>query len=54
LMAVRVFKDRVDILNKASWSRVLSRHNPILYRVIHSFQLAAFQMCPDFRFSACF
>jgi len=37
LMAVCIVKDRVDILNKASWSRVLSRHNPILYRVNNSF-----------------
>jgi hypothetical protein len=50
LMSVRVFKDRVDILNKASGGRALSRHNPILYRVNHSFPLAAFQMCPDFSY----
>jgi hypothetical protein len=37
LMAVCVIKDRIDILNKASWSRVLSFHNPILYRVNNSF-----------------
>src|SRR5215216_831856 len=37
LMAVRVFKDRVDILNEASWGRDLSGHNPILYRVNNSF-----------------
>jgi hypothetical protein len=40
LMAVCVVKDQVDILNKASWSIVLSRHNPKLYRVNHSIQLA--------------
>jgi len=33
LMTMCIVKDRVDILNKASGSRVLSRHNPILYRV---------------------
>jgi hypothetical protein len=49
LMAVRVFKARVDIVNKASRGRALSGHNPILYRVHNSFPLAAFQMCPDFR-----
>src|SRR5437868_8577139 len=37
LMAVCVVKDQVDILKQASWSRVLSFHNPILYRVNHSF-----------------
>src|SRR5829696_5077114 len=37
LMAVCIVKDRIDILNKASWSRVLSFHNPILYRVNNSF-----------------
>jgi hypothetical protein len=30
----------------------LSRHNPILYRVFHSFPLAKFKMCPDFRAEA--
>ena len=33
LMAMCIVKDQVDILNKASGSRVLSVHNPILYRV---------------------
>ena len=37
LMAVCVIKDQVDILNQASWSRALSFHNPILYRVNNSF-----------------
>lgn len=37
LMTVCIVKDRIDILNKASWSRVLSFHNPILYRVNNSF-----------------
>src|SRR5215212_1475112 len=37
LMAVCVIKDRIDILNEASWSRDLSFHNPILYRVNNSF-----------------
>ena len=37
LMAVCVVKDRVDILDEASGGRVLSFHNPILYRVNHSF-----------------
>jgi hypothetical protein len=37
LMAVCIVKDQVDILDKASGSRVLSFHNPILYRVNHSF-----------------
>ena len=40
LVAVCVFKDRVDILNQASGSRVLRHHNPILYRVYNSFPLA--------------
>lgn len=40
LMAMCIVKDQVDILNKASGSRVLSRHNPILYRVYNSFPLA--------------
>jgi hypothetical protein len=40
LMAVCIVKDQVDILNKASGSRVLSHHNPILYRVYDSFPLA--------------
>jgi hypothetical protein len=48
LMAVCVVKDRVDILKQARWGRALSRHNPILYRVFHSFPLAKFKMCPDF------
>jgi len=33
LMAMCIVKDQVDILNKASGSRDLSVHNPILYRV---------------------
>ena len=37
LMAVCVIKDQVDILKQASWSRALSFHNPILYRVNNSF-----------------
>ena len=40
LMTVCIVKDRVDILNKASGGRVLSVHNPILYRVHNSFPLA--------------
>jgi hypothetical protein len=40
LMAMCIVKDQVDILDKASGSRVLSHHNPILYRVYNSFPLA--------------
>lgn len=40
LMAMCIVKDQVDILNKAGGSRVLSVHNPILYRVYNSIPLA--------------
>lgn len=40
LVAVCIVKDQVDILNKASGSRVLSHDNPILYGVYNSFPLA--------------